>query len=198
LCHNCLHALQCNSLPKLALSNHMWIGKIPPELEMLTLPEQLLIARYYPRCYIFKLFPKGECSYNPNHLQHGMAGNVSLYNMNTDAVVVMLEGQMLPQCPSKLASVIAVTYIGTKKLPKSWLKSTFQVRRHVVHDALIWLKRHNPIYHEVTISNERLDSLPIDDIPWEILSTIRHEPDGEIVQKESAGYVPVEVEGIVL
>jgi len=176
----------------------MWIGNIPSELQMLTLPKQLLIAQYYPRCYVFKLFPKGKCSYNPNHLQRGMAGNVSLYDMNTDTIIAMLEGQMLPQPPSKLASVIAVTYIGTKKLPKSWLKSTFQVCHHVVHDALMWLKQHNPIYHNVAIFHARLESLPIDDIPWEILSTICHESDEGIVQKESGGYVPVEVEGTVL
>ena len=44
--------------PKFALANRMWIGKVPWELQVLTFPEQLLIAWLYPRVYVFKLFPK--------------------------------------------------------------------------------------------------------------------------------------------
>jgi hypothetical protein len=119
-----------------------------------------------------------------------MTGNVSLYNMNTDAVVMMLEGQLLPHPAVLLASVIAVTYVGTKKLPKTWLKSTFQVRRHIVYEALMWLKCHNEIYKDIAISDEHLSGLPEDDVPMEILSIVRHETDVGLVQKESAGYVP--------
>jgi hypothetical protein len=190
VCSECLRALINDSMPKLALANNLWIGNVPHELAMLTLPEQLLVSRYFPRCYVFKLYPKDHHTSNPDHLQRGMTGNVSLYNMNTDAIITMLEGQLLPHRAVSLASVIAVTYIGTKKLPKTWLKSTFRVRRRIVYEALMWLKHHNEIYKDITISNEHLLSLPDDDVPMEILSIIRHESDVGVVQKESAGYVP--------
>ncbi|KAG2339460.1 hypothetical protein BDR05DRAFT_1003412 [Suillus weaverae] len=127
VCNECSWALTNNLMPKLALANNLWIGDVPHELAILTLPEQLLVSCYFPRCYVFKLYPKDYHASNPNHLQRGMTGNVSLYNMNTDAVVMMLEGQLLPHPAVSLASVIAVTYVGTKKLPKTWLKSTFRV-----------------------------------------------------------------------
>jgi len=190
VCNECSRALTNNSMPKLALANNLWIGHVPHELAILTLPEQLLVSRYFPRSYVFKLYPKDHHASNPDHLQRGMMGNVSLHNMNTDAVIMMVEGQLLPHPAVSLASVIAVTYVGTKKLPKAWLKSTFRVRRRIVYEALMWLKCHNEIYKDIVISDGHLSGLPEDDIPMEILSIIRHETDVGLVQKESAGYVP--------
>lgn len=52
---------------------------------------------------------------------------------------------------------------------KNWLRSTFRVRCHAVHDALQWLKLHNPKYYgQIEISPERLDNLPQDDVLVEI------------------------------
>ncbi|KAH7926341.1 hypothetical protein BV22DRAFT_1009279 [Leucogyrophana mollusca] len=135
------------------------------------------------------LYPKDNHAAHPDHLQRGIVGNVSLYDMNTDAVACMLEGQLLPQPVVTLASVLAVTYVGTKKLPKTWLKSTFRVRRRVVYEALIWLKRYNPIFADINISLGRLNDLPEDDIPEEITSVMRHEKDGDVARREGEGYV---------
>ncbi|KAH9000485.1 hypothetical protein EDB92DRAFT_1831586 [Lactarius akahatsu] len=44
--------------PALSLANGLWIGDVPPLLNILTLPEQILIARYFPAAYIVKLYPK--------------------------------------------------------------------------------------------------------------------------------------------
>ncbi|KAF8256534.1 hypothetical protein EI94DRAFT_1793103 [Lactarius quietus] len=41
-----------------SLANGMWIGDVPLELKMLTLPERVLIARHFPAAYIVKLYPK--------------------------------------------------------------------------------------------------------------------------------------------
>ena len=48
----------------------MWLGDPPLVLRKLTFAEMLLIARHYPRCYVFKLYPKdGMRGSNPAHLQ---------------------------------------------------------------------------------------------------------------------------------
>ncbi|KAI5993857.1 hypothetical protein EDD15DRAFT_2166686 [Pisolithus albus] len=190
VCNACFRALSADQLPKYALANNLWIGKTPHELAILTLPEQLLISRHYPHCYVVKLYPQDGHISNPDHLQRGMVGNVTLYDMNTDAILEMLEGQLLPQPAVQLSSVLAVTYIGTKELPKAWLKSTFRVRRRVVHEALIWLKANNAMYKDVIICPERLHELPEDDIPIEISAVVRHEGDAEVALWERAGYVP--------
>lgn len=44
--------------PRFTLSNNLWIGPIPWVLQVLTLPEQLLISLIYPWVFVFKLFPK--------------------------------------------------------------------------------------------------------------------------------------------
>lgn len=196
VCDECLRALNSNTLPKLSLANNLWIGNVPHQLAILTLPEQLLVSRHYPRCYVVKLYPRNGHVSNLDHLQRGMVGNVTLYNMNTNSVVEMLEGQLLLQPVMQLASVLAITYVGTKNLPKTWLKSTFRVRRRIVSEALMWLKDNNELYRDIVISLERLKNLPEDDIPFEISATIRHEDDDETVARERAGYVPdVEVSG---
>jgi hypothetical protein len=57
VCMDCVRALNADRLPSLALANGLWIGRTPHELAYLTLPERLLIAKYFPTAYIIKLFP---------------------------------------------------------------------------------------------------------------------------------------------
>ncbi|KAF8516497.1 hypothetical protein JB92DRAFT_2829301 [Gautieria morchelliformis] len=109
--------------------------------------------------------------HDPDALQRGMAGNVTTYAINTPQVSEMLQGKLLPRCPDVLASVIAVAFIGRGNVPKNWLKSTFRVWRQVVLEALIWLRANNPLYQHIPLSQEHVDSLPVDDIPrrlWDL------------------------------
>lgn len=86
-----------------------------------------------------------------------------------DAISAMVNGQLMPRPPTILVSLISITFVGMGNLPKNWLRSTFRVRCHAVHDALQWLKLHNPKYYgQIEISPERLDNLPQDDVLVEI------------------------------
>jgi len=117
-----------------------------------------------------------------------MAGNVTLYEVNTSAVADMLEGKLLPQTVTTLCSVLAMTFIGTKSLPKDWLNRTFCVRREAVHEALCWLQVNNPLYEDVQISHEQLNLLPENSIPAELEAVIRYEEDEEVARQEREGY----------
>jgi len=168
ICRECLADLGRTSLlpPKFSLANNLWIGAVPPELSTLTFPEQLLIAHLYPRVYVFKLFPKSGAG-PTDGLQRGMRGNVSTYELNVDAMMAMIEGQLMPRPPSILSSLIAITYIGAGRIPKNWIHLTFRVRRYHVSRALNWLKVKNPKYYgDVVISQHQLNRLPEDDIHW--------------------------------
>ena len=189
MCMDCVRALERHTMPKLALANNLWIGDIPQELTGLTIPEQLLIARHYPRCYIFKLFPRDiDTHVSLDQLHTAMAGNATLFELNTQEVVKMLKGQQMPSPVETLASVIAITFIGSKKLPMDWLKKTFRVRRVVVFEALLWLQRHNLIYGDVIIDKARLEDLPENDIPDELLSVVRQQEDEELAENERESY----------
>ena len=59
----------------------------------------------------------------------------------------------------------------------------------MVLEALVWLKKNNPIYEDIVIDDTRLDELPVDDIPEALLAIVRQEEDDEIVDKERETYV---------
>jgi hypothetical protein len=177
-------------VPKGMLANNLWIGDVPSQLAGLTIPEQLLIACYHPQCYIFKLFPHNHDSYIPiEQLHTGMARNASLFELNRQDMVRMLEGQFMPLLVVTLALIIAITFIGSKKLLMDWLKKTFQVRRDVIHEALVWLQKNNSIYMNIHIDRSWLNELPEDDVPYKLLSVIRRENDDEVLERERESYV---------
>lgn len=189
-CDECFRKVQSKKTPPLSLANNMWIGDVPEEIRCLTVPEQMLIALHYPRCFVFKLFPKNRGVGDPESLQRGMVGNVTTYAQNANDVAKMVEGKLMPRPPKLLASVIAVSFIGLGKLPKKWLKGTFRVRRAAVHDALRWLKANNPMYEDIEISEEALNLLPEDAIPDAILANVRQEESNYIAERERETYVP--------
>ncbi|KAF8836903.1 hypothetical protein BDN67DRAFT_868948, partial [Paxillus ammoniavirescens] len=133
--------------PHHSLANNLWIGQVPWQLQVLTFPEQLLIAHLYPRVYVFKLFPKKVGGvWDASGLQRAMCGNVSSYELNMNAIASMVSGKLMPCPPALLASLISVTFIGLGELPKSWIKSMLWVRRQVIFEALHWLKANNNKY----------------------------------------------------
>ncbi|KAF8325619.1 uncharacterized protein EI90DRAFT_3018962 [Cantharellus anzutake] len=190
LCSECLQHLSSNKLPPFTLSNKMWIGPVPEVLSRLTVPEQLLIAPVYPRCFIYKLHPKAGSTGDPTHEQSGLRWNVTRFPMNTDDVIEMLKGAKMPWPASILASVLAITYVGVGQLPANWLKSTFRVRRRVVLEALTWLVQNNKLFSDYVIDEQILGSLPEDDVPVEIIASIRQETAADILGREHDSYVP--------
>ncbi|TFK88333.1 hypothetical protein K466DRAFT_489162 [Polyporus arcularius HHB13444] len=123
-------------------------------------------------------------------LQRGMKGTVSTYEMDTSGIVDMLEGRLMPRLPDVLAKVISVTFVGVGPLPKRWLRTTFRVRRPVVHAALLHLQQEHRHYTQIQISQERLLALPEDDVPEELLGVVRHCSDPGVTLQEHGGYVP--------
>ena len=195
----CLRALERHTMPKFALANNLWIGGIPSVLLALTIPEQLLIAQHYPRCYIFKLFP---CEYDSHilldQLYSAMAGNASLFEMNTQEVVEMVIGQCMPSPVMTLASVIAITFVGSAKLLVDWLKKMFRVRQNIIYDALKWLHNNNSIYGDIVINPIQVNDFPEDDIPDELLVVIQPENDDNIATRECESYLVNEEEAVTI
>lgn len=106
-----------------SLANNMWIGDIPHKLDILTLPESILLAQYFPAAHIVKLFPKvkGAKFWESGILNNGVKGNVSTYWLNPNSIASMLDGKTLPLSPDILAATIGVTIIGPKNLSEKTL-----------------------------------------------------------------------------
>lgn len=171
----------------------MWIGEVPWELRHLTIAEHLLIARVYPRVFVVKLFPKGRIrgGLNDDQLQNALRGNVTSFELNSDAIADMIGGHLMPQPPEVLASVLSITFVGPGTTPNPASLRLFRVRRHMVVEALKWLRTNNPKYYgDIQIDESRLARLPENDVPMEVLVNIRHEPNASVINTESDGYVP--------
>jgi hypothetical protein len=192
ICNECLGILQQDRMPPLSLANGLWLGEIPEELSILTLPERMLIAKYFPAAYIVKLFPKkiGSRNWDPRLLQNGLRGNVSTYKLDQSQITSMIDGNLMPPPSKILAAIIGITFVGPKNLPERSMPNMFKVRRLRVRSALVWLKANNPLYSNIVISEERLEELPEDAIPEELLMTAKHSTAIDQLQAEHNGYVP--------
>jgi hypothetical protein len=191
ICLDCTRWINKKKTPPLALANNMWIGAIPTALSVLTLPEKILVARYFPAAYIVKLFPKqkGAKHWPTSGLHSGIQGNVSTYKLNTDEIADMVDTDVMPPPAKILASTIGVTIIGPKNAPERTMPDFLRVRRDRIRTALMWLKENNPLYVNVQISEKSLAELPVNDIPLEILGAVRSSDRTDQLEKERAGYV---------
>jgi hypothetical protein len=192
ICAECESHLKSNKVPPLSLANGMWVGKVPQELKDLTLPERLMISKYFPSAYVFKLYPKqGAAGWDSSQLQSGMKGNVSTYRLDPSQVADMIDGRLLPHPPKVLAAVIAVTFVSSNRRSVKSLPKVLRVRREKIRQALLWLQKNNPLYKDIVISEERLNAFPDDDVPEEISTTVRYSEDVGALEREHGTYVPV-------
>ncbi|KAJ6447856.1 hypothetical protein C8R47DRAFT_999680 [Mycena vitilis] len=194
LCMQCKRKLSHDERPPLALANGMWIGQIPFELRILTLPERLLVSLYFPAAYVVKLYPKvkGARTWTKEMLNSGMKGNVSTYKLNTAQIAGIVSGNTMPPSPVILAATIGVTFVGAGNTPLRILPDFLRVRRKRVFDALLWLKRNNHLYANINISEDQLRLLPENAVPEEILANTRFSNDVAGLEREQAGYVPMD------
>jgi hypothetical protein len=192
ICMDCARALHNDRMPSLALANGLWVGRIPHDLAYLTLPERLLIAKYFPAAYIIKLYPKkkGARHWDKRQMYSGLKGNVSTYQLDQRQITSMIDGTILPQQPRVLAATIGITFVGPKNLPDKALPDIFKVRRNRVRRALEWLKENNPLFSDITISELRLAELPENDIPYELRATTKLSTNVAKLHAEHDGYVP--------
>ena len=140
--------------PALSLANGMWIGDVPSELAILTLPERMLVAKYFPAAYIVKLSPKqkGASHWSSLGMNSGVRGNVATYKLNVEDIADIVDPKIMPPPAKILASVIGVIIIGPKNMPEHTMLGYFRVRRDCIRRGLKWLFDHNPLYADSQIS----------------------------------------------
>ena len=194
LCDECQNQLKKNQRPRLSLSNDMWIGDIPRELQGLTLPERVLLGKYFPTAYIIKLFPKQKNAHTWDHSQmhSALKGNVSTYRLDPWQVAGLMDGRMFPPPAKILTATIGITFVGPKGVREPTMPAMFRVRRWRVREALVWLKANNTLYTDIEILEERLTELPEDGVPNELTMTAKYSTDTRAVEREHEGYVPTD------
>ncbi|KAJ3817600.1 hypothetical protein F5880DRAFT_1437973, partial [Lentinula raphanica] len=116
-----------------------------------------MIARCRSKCWIIQL--KEDSDNQPGvTTQRGFKGNIIIYPQQVSDIA-----SVLPPDLNELAAPICVVFVGSHPPSREWLRTKAKplaVRPAVVRDALVWLKKSNSLYDDVTINTKLLDSLP--------------------------------------
>ncbi|KAF7296369.1 ATP-dependent DNA helicase [Mycena chlorophos] len=165
LCEECFKKLSANQRPPLSLANNMWVGETPWILSILSLAERLLVALYFPAAYVVKSTA-------------GMRGNVSTYRLNSNDIVDMVAGNLMPRPVGLLAAVLAVTFVGAHSASVMRFCGSKRITRFI----------------RILISRSNVSALlPEGGIPEEISLNAHYASDASILDREHAGYVPMDL-----
>jgi hypothetical protein len=135
--HKCL---RCSRNPKFETNGGLNPKQsVPEELLDLTMVEEALISIINPMFRVVALPYNG----------YKYSGHVISFPKPVDEMCYIL-----PRLPADVACILA------RKTDQRGHCRQFQVRRHRVANALLWLQRNHPDYRSILISNERLQSLP--------------------------------------
>ena len=192
VCAVCEKDIRARKVPKLALANRMWLGKVPMELQVLTLPECVLVAKCFPAAYMVKLFLKKKEAKTWSSLgcNTGMRGNVSTYCLNVEDIANLVNPMVMPPSPVLLAAMIGITIVGPHNLPKRTMPGFLCVKRVQIRDALKWLKNNNPLWANIIISDDMLVLYSEEDCVLEEIKVVTKYSDNlEAVDHERSGYV---------
>ena len=114
--------------------NCMDPGNVPTELQDMTVVEQQLICRISPAIQL-------------HMLKHG--GLASKGHCVTFPQEICEPAKIFPKLPKD------IDVIKVRKKGKNDTTKEFRVRRYKVQHALEWLQKHNPVYEDIVISEER-------------------------------------------
>ena len=193
LCNLCDNSLQVESLPKNALANDLWFGDIPDELKDLTWAEQKVIALKRVAIHIVNLRGSDYVSKRTRSrvLKLGKCNMVCLPHKATQIATV------LPLPSDDMSTMIKVIFVNAdgKLPPKIKLKWLLGVRQEKIRQALKWLKKWNPLYKDVEISEEQLSTYEDDSkdpskdcIPDAFWKTIITSEQTKARDEDRAGY----------
>ena len=189
MCYSPLFTYKHPRLPDYALANDLFFGDIPKELQDLTVVEEAMIARRRSKSCILYL-KENDDSIGPErkstNRQRGVRGHFIVFPSYPERV-----SRLLPATMDDITRYICVVFVGSCRPSKDWLKQKAKpllVRREKVRAALIWLKEHNPLYEDVVINHEFLDTLEDDFIP-PVNIEVQDEFDTSYM---SSGYDPIQ------
>jgi hypothetical protein len=175
-CIDCVKHLQQGALSH-AAQLHTQLGcehMFPDELKGLTPVEEKLIA--LNSCYGFitkHSIAEGQRQ-NVTYPKH-IKGHITVFPNNVQELVT----NVLPHPLLKVMDEIHVSWQGREKPAPRDLSALLSVRPHVVKRALVWLKRHNPLYAKITIDTVEIDSweAPAHGVPSQVYGRLeRNEP----------------------
>lgn len=152
VCADCELWLKSSRIPLFLLTNYLWLGDVPLELQGLTYAEKTLVVRVR----------HNKCVIRVQSGAHKMAANaISFANPMPDVY------DMLPPPLAELDSILVLIFTGPCHLEEKELRRTpMLVRRNKVKMALEWLKLNHQSYADLNIPYGNLEEYPDSDALW--------------------------------
>ena len=178
ICDTCRKDVRKGKVPRLALANNLWLGKVPDELKNLRFVEKILIAKVRHTCAYVKVASG----------MRKMKANVVAFESPISKIY-----SVLPPPREDLDEVLAILFTGpSKPTSEDFSRTPFLVRRNAVIAALKWLKLNHADYAKIEISQKHMDQYGEDMPPVSIEyreSVTNKVPEGTSVfdQEEEEG-----------
>ncbi|KAJ3720700.1 hypothetical protein C8R42DRAFT_583087, partial [Lentinula raphanica] len=156
-CGPCHSSLRRNTLPRLALNNHLFRGELPAQFSDMTWAEEMACALYRTTAHISRLY--GSTSTEDPLVMHS---NVCAHPLD-----ICYTAKRLPWAPCDVNDLISVVFVGPRKLTSDELKklTPFLVRRSVIRAFLSYAWQHNYLYMSLPPPDEEILKLyPENDI----------------------------------
>ena len=154
VCDHCRGSIRNGKIPRLALANNLWLGKVPEELKNLRFVEKLLIARVWHTCSYVKVASG----------MRKMKANIIAFESPIPKIY-----NILPPPQDDMDDVLAILFTGPcKPTPEDLKRTPFLVRRNHVAKALEWLKLNHCDYADIEISSKHLDQYDENSCPVSI------------------------------
>ncbi|KAG2057019.1 hypothetical protein BDR06DRAFT_878861 [Suillus hirtellus] len=96
----------------------------------------------------------------------------------------MIEGKLLPPKPSILVTTIGISIVGPNNFPECCLPPFLSVSHSHLCNVLLFLKRENLLYSNITILEDNIALYPTHGILDVIMSSIQHLQDTAAVDSE--------------
>ena len=167
VCNSCSASIHNNKIPKYALAQGLWLGKVPEELSSLRFVERMLIA----------CVRHSSCCVRIASGMHKMKANVIAFKSPIPKVY-----DILPPPKAEIQEVLAIMFTGPFEPATSDFKRTpFLVHRNHVKKALKWLRLNRLNYEDIIISEKHLQEYNEDMPPVSVRykeSTTNKTPEG--------------------
>lgn len=140
------------------VSNGLDFGRVPEQLQDLTMIEEILIARVHPVVSVYKI--RGQ--------QSGYSGHVMNFVQHVEQVATVL-----PHNLRTLNTVILLNRTTANGVVQ------FKCRSAKVRAALIWLRANNQYYSDIEINEGLMSQLPADGDVSHLLPRISDEVEAQ-------------------
>ena len=176
VCHPCNGYLPRSLMPRYALANKLYRGRLPDEFRDLTWIEERMCAKYSNTAAVTRLYQSSDPS-QPAVFH----GNTCAHEMNVSSTAAVL-----PRAPSDVNGLLSVVFIGPSKFKPEYLGNMYRIRKLKVWNFLQWLKKHNRLYNDVLLDEQTMNLYPEDGCLPGIEETVIHDSrsDGEDMFKE--------------